>query len=312
MGEKILVTGGGGYKGVKIVEAALKKGASVTALDTFPAGIGQLLHLASNRNLNIVFKDVRDDLSRELAGHDIVVHLAGISGFPACNAQPAVAKAVNVDATASLARALSRDQLLIFASTTAMYEVAPSGTVDENTPVDPVGSYTSQKKLGEVACFDAHEKTVAFRVATVMGLGPALRTNLLVNDFARKAVADRCLVLFNADAKRTFIHIDDATRGYMLALDSPDRLAGGIFNLGDESLNFSKRTIAETIQTYTECELVDSSLPDRDSRDFYVSFDKIRQLGFRATRTLDQTVEELVRFYRVLPPGRDITGYGVA
>lgn len=302
LGMKVLVTGGGGYKGVKIAEALLARGCEVTILDTFYFGYTPVLHIASHPRLSILRKDVREDLTTVLAGHDAVIHLAGLSGFPACIANPGVALAVNVAATAQLAKTLAKDQLLIFASTTAMYEVAPQGEVDETTAVAPGGLYTKTKKEGETICLNEHANTISLRLATVMGVAPRMRNNLLVNEFVMRAITDRSLVLYDANAKRTFMHIDDCVRGYMLALDERDRMRGGIYNVGSKRLNFSKQQIADAIKARVPCDIINSKLADNDSRNFTVSFAKIEALGFECRIGLEETIEELVKLYRFYRP----------
>jgi nucleoside-diphosphate-sugar epimerase len=301
-GMKVLVTGGGGYKGVKIVEALLQRGSDVTLLDTFYFGFAPILHLASHPRLTVLRKDVREDLTSALSGHDVVIHLAGLSGFPACVANPGVALAVNVEATAQLAKRMARDQLLIFASTTAMYEVTPQGEVDEATPVSPTGMYTKTKKEGENICLQEHDNTIALRLATVMGVAPRMRSNLLVNDFVLRAVSERSLVLYDANAKRTFMHIDDCVRGYMLAIDERKTMRGGIYNVGSRHLNFSKQQIADAIRAHVECDVINSRLADNDSRNFTVSFAKIEALGFECRIGLDETIRELIKLYRFYRP----------
>ncbi len=300
---KCLVTGGGGYKGIKIVNELLNKGNEVTILDTFYFGFAPVLHLATHPRLSIIRKDVRDNLGSILPKFDAIVHLAGLSGFPACISNPGVAYAVNVEATASLVRALSPEQLLVFASTTAMYEMAPNVVVDETTQLEPNSIYTRTKRDGELICLNEHANTVALRIATVMGVAPRMRSNLLVNDFVARAIYDRSLVLYFADAKRTFIHIDDCVRGYMMAIERSSEFVGQIFNLGSETLNYSKLQIAEEIKKHVECDIILSSMPDKDSRNFTVSFDKIKKLGFDCTIDLATTIEELVKLYRFYKPG---------
>ena len=134
---------------VTLVKQMACPSCEVTILDTFYFGYAPVLHIANHPRLTVLRKDVREDLTTVLAGHDVVIHLAGLSGFPACVANPGVALAVNVEATAQLAKRLGKGQLLIFASTTAMYEVAPHGEVDETTPVSPGGLYTKTKKEGD-------------------------------------------------------------------------------------------------------------------------------------------------------------------
>ncbi|HEY3917062.1 MAG TPA: NAD(P)-dependent oxidoreductase [Stellaceae bacterium] len=302
LGMKVLVTGGGGYKGVKIAESLLARGCEVTILDTFYFGYSPVLHVASHPRLTILRKDVREDLTTVLAGHDVVIHLAGLSGFPACVANPGVALAVNVEATAQLAKSLARDQLLIFASTTAMYEVAPQGEVDETTKVSPGGLYTKTKKEGENICLGEHANTISLRLATVMGVAPRMRNNLLVNEFVMRAVTERSLVLYDANAKRTFMHIDDCVRGYMLAIDEREKMRGGIYNVGSRQLNFSKQQIADAIKAQVPCDIINSKLADNDSRNFTVSFAKIEALGFECRIGLEETIRELVKLYRFYRP----------
>jgi len=297
-----LVTGGAGYKGIKITEALLARGYDVTVLDTFYFGFTPILHLATNPKLSILRKDIRDDLRSVIREHDVVIHLAGLSGFPACVANPGVALAVNVEATRTMVKGLSKEQLLIFASTTAMYEVAPEIEVDEETVLHPAGMYTKTKQAAENICLNDHPNTIALRMATVMGVAPRMRSNLLVNDFVARAIIDRSLVLYHADAKRTFIHIDDCVRGYLMAIDKQDRMRGSMFNVGSNDLNYSKQQIADEIKKHVECDVINSALADKDSRNFNVSFKKIRALGFDCTIGLKETIEELVKLYSFYRP----------
>jgi nucleoside-diphosphate-sugar epimerase len=299
---RVLVTGGAGYKGIKIVEALLARGDDVTVIDTFYFGFTPILHIATNPKLTILRKDIRDDLRSVLSDHDVVIHLAGLSGFPACVANPGVALAVNVEATSRMVKCLSRDQLLIFASTTAMYEVAPEIEVDETTVLHPAGMYTKTKQAAENICLNDHQNSIALRMATVMGVAPRMRSNLLVNDFVGRAIVDRSLVLYHADAKRTFIHMDDCVRGYMMAIDKQDQMRGDMFNVGSNDLNYSKQQIADEIKKHVECDVINSTLADKDSRNFNVSFKKIRALGFDCTIDLEQTVQELIKLYSFYRP----------
>jgi nucleoside-diphosphate-sugar epimerase len=299
---KVLVTGGAGYKGIKIAEALLARGDEVSILDTFTFGFVPVLHLVTNPKLTVIRKDVRDDMAAIVKDYDVIIHLAGLSGFPACVANPGVAYAVNVEATKRLVANLSKDQLLIFASTTAMYEVATEPLVDEETVLNPTGIYTRTKLEGENICLGEHARTVSYRIATVMGVAPRMRSNLLVNDFVARAIHDRSLVLYFADAKRTFIHINDCVRGYMMAIDKADQMIGQIFNMGNERLNFSKRQVTEEIKKHITCDIIFSTMPDKDSRNFTVSFEKIRKLGFDTTIDLSMTIEELVKLYRFYKP----------
>jgi nucleoside-diphosphate-sugar epimerase len=300
---RVLVTGGAGYKGVILVRRILQRGHAVTLLDNFMYGYDCVLDLVTEPNLTIVQMDVRNLSETFLSEFDVIFHLAGIVGMPACAANPHSAREINVVATRSLVSCLHHDQLLVYASTTSLYGASGAGCT-ESDPVRPVSLYGKTKYEAEQAVME-RRNSIALRFATVFGVSPRMRTSLLVNDLAYRAVNDRSIVLFAGRSKRTFIHISDAIEGYLLALDQVDAMRGAVFNVGDETFNFSKRDIADAIRKHVECEIVDSSLPDLDVRDFLVSFGRIRALGFRARTSLDDGILELLKlygFYRVYLP----------
>jgi nucleoside-diphosphate-sugar epimerase len=292
---KILVTGGAGYKGVPLVTKLLARGLEVTLLDNFMYGFDSVLHLVSEPRLKIVQADIRNLDKALLSEFDVIYHLAGISGMPACAANPHAAETINVQATRDLVRALSREQVLIYASTTSFYG-ATGQECDETVPVQPVSLYGRTKYEAE-RIVQGRERSISLRFATIFGVSPRMRTDLLVNDFAYKAVNDRAIVIFAGQSKRTFMHLEDAVAAYLFALDHADRMAGQVFNAGDEQLNFSKLDIARAIQAHVRFELIDSSLADLDVRNFLVSFQRIRALGYQTVKTLDDGVRELLKLY---------------
>jgi nucleoside-diphosphate-sugar epimerase len=292
---KILVTGGAGYKGVPLVTKLLARGLEVTLLDNFMYGFDSVLHLVSEPRLKIVQADIRNLDKALLSEFDVIYHLAGISGMPACAANPHAAETINVQATRDLVRALSREQVLIYASTTSFYG-ATGQECDETVPVQPVSLYGRTKYEAE-RIVQGRERSISLRFATIFGASPRMRTDLLVNDFAYKAVNDRAIVIFAGQSKRTFMHLEDAVAAYLFALDHADRMAGQVFNAGDEQLNFSKLDIARAIQAHVRFELIDSSLADLDVRNFLVSFQRIRALGYQTVKTLDDGVRELLKLY---------------
>ena len=296
----ILVTGGAGYKGVLLVKALLDEGYRVTLLDNFMYGYDSVLHLVSEKALTIVREDIRNITKKSVKGFDAVFHLAGISGYPACEANPHSAKLINVDASRTLGKALSKNQRLIYASTTSFY--GASGEVcDEDTPVDPVSLYGVTKYQAEQILLQ-RENTVSLRFATLFGVSPKMRVDLLVNDFAYKAVNDRCVVLFESRTKRTFLHVKDAIRAYVFTLKRFGKMKGRIFNVGDDRMNFSKMDIAQCVHKHTHCKIIDSDMKDFDTRNFVISFDRIHRAGFKPAFTLDEGVEELVKLYRFYKP----------
>ena len=292
---KILVTGGAGYKGVILVKKLLDRGCQVTLLDNFMYGYDSVLHLVNEPNLEIVQLDIRNLNKQFLAEFDIIYHLAGIVGLPACAANPHSTEAINVEATRHLVSFLHKDQLLVYASTTSLYG-ATGIECDESTPVNPVSLYGKTKYEAEKIVLN-HPNSISLRFATVYGTSPWMRVALLVNDFTYKAITDRSLVLFGGRSKRTFMHIQDAIAGYLFALDHANAMRGKAYNIGQEEINFSKMEIANAIRKHVSFEIIDSSLPDIDMRNFMVSFKRIRALGYRTTHTLDNGIKELIKLY---------------
>ena len=293
---KILVTGGAGYKGVTLVKRLLERGNVVTILDNFMYGFDSILHIVNEPKLTILQLDIRNINASVLSGYDVIYHLAGISGMPACAANPDSAESINVISTRKLNSLLQKDQLLIYASTTSFYGASGDGC-DETVQTQPVSIYGRTKYEAERIVME-RGNSIALRFATVFGIGARMRNDLLVNDFTYKAVNERAIVIFAGYSKRTFIHIDDAISGYLFALDNANKMRDNIYNVGDESLNFSKIDIADTIHKYVDFEIVNSTLPDLDVRNFLVSFEKIRTLGYKTTLSLDDGIKDLIKLYK--------------
>ena len=297
--EKVLVTGGAGYKGVVLTRQLLDQGYKVTVLDNFMYGYTSFLHLLKYPNLEIIKGDIRNGVER-ISEFDVVFHLAGISGFPACSSNPSSAQSINVDATVKLAQSLSKSQILINASTTSMY--GKSGLpCDENTPLEPVSKY-AQTKLEVEQILSGWENIVHLRFATVFGFSPKMRMDLMVNDFTYKALKERVLVLFDSFAKRTFIHVEDAAKCYLFTLENFDKMKGQVYNAGGNHLNYSKAEIANAIAQQLEVNVIDSSFSDKDLRHFVVNFDKIASLGFEPTITIEEGISEMIRAFRFFEP----------
>ena len=297
---KILVTGGAGYKGVVLTKALLDKGHQVTILDNFMYGCEPVLHLVGNPAFSAVREDIRNVSEKQLKDFEVIYHLAGISGYPACEANPHSAKLINVDASRRLRDLLSRDQRLVYASTTSFY--GKSGArCDEDTPVEPVSLYGITKYQGEQELLQ-RENTISLRFATVFGVSPRMRVDLLVNDFTSKAVHERCIVLFESKTKRTFLHIQDTIAAYVFTLEHFDNMKHGIFNVGSEDLNFTKMEIANAVKEETGCSIIDSEMKDFDTRNFVIAFDKFAKLGFQVRYSLQDGIREMAKLYRFYRP----------
>ncbi len=290
----ILVTGGAGYKGIILTTKLLGKGYNVTVLDNFMYGYEPIIHLARHPKLTIVKTDIRNTFEN-IKKYDVIFHLAGISGFPACAANPHSAQLINVEATRLLSDSVSRNQILINASTTSMY--GKSGKpCDENTPIDPASTYAMTKMEAERILMEK-ENVISLRFATVFGISPRMRMDLMINDFTYKVVKEGMLVLFDSYAKRTFIHVEDAADCYIFAMEHYDQMKGGIFNAGGNHMNYSKEEIAEIIKNVINFNVIDSEVKDKDLRHFIVNFDKIEKLGYKPKISIEEGINELVKFY---------------
>jgi nucleoside-diphosphate-sugar epimerase len=291
---KILITGGAGYKGIVLTTKLLQKGYKVTILDNFMYGYEPVLHLVKNKNLTIIKADIRNKV-KNLNEFDFIYHLAGISGYPACSANPHSAHLINVQATRNILRGLGKDQCIVYASTTSFY--GRSGDAcNEETPITPFSVYANTKYLAEQIIMEK-ANAVALRFATIFGFSPKMRIDLMVNDFTYKAVKEGVLVLFDSFAKRTFMHVEDAADCYIMTLEKFDKMKGNVFNAGGNHMNYSKLEIANMIRKKVDFKIIDSEMQDKDLRHFMVNYDKIEKMGFIPGISVEEGIEELLKIY---------------
>ena len=296
----ILVTGGAGYKGLALTRALLELGHQVTILDNFMYGYDAALFLFRYPKVDFVKRDLRNLEKDDVAGFEVIYHLAAISGFPACEANPHSAQAINVAGTEKLLSFITAGQLLIYASTTSIYGQS-SSICNEHTNIAPASLYAVTKYAAELLCMQ-HAQSVAFRFATIYGVAPRMRWDLMPNDFVMRAVQERSLVLFDSKSVRTFLHLDDAIRAYLMVLEMPAKMIGQVYNVGCEQGNLSKLQLACEIKQQVEFAIIDSTVPDLDARNFIINFDKITALGFSPTKTLPEGIAELAKLFRFFKP----------
>ncbi|XP_071480827.1 GDP-D-glycero-alpha-D-manno-heptose dehydrogenase-like [Diadema antillarum] len=293
---KVLVTGGAGYLGTTIVPMLLQRGHQVKIFDRLSWGVLPMLSFVGSPNLSIIKGDVcdADQLAGEMQDCDVIIHLAAIVGYPACERDPDEAKQVNEEGTANIVKNLRPDQRLIYASTGSCYG-AVEGTCTEETPISPLTLYGSTKAKGEELVRSVGG--VGLRLATVFGMSPRVRLDLLVNDLTHKAVTLKHFDLYQGGFRRTFLHVKDAARAFLLAVDNYKTMSGKAYNVGHESMNMTKREVADTIQELVpECKITTSSSgEDKDKRDYEVSYAKLRKLGFKPTLTVKEGVQELLK-----------------
>ena len=304
MKERILVTGGAGYLGSIMVPELLRLGYAVTVLDTFKAGqTGLLAHCADPR-FTVVRGDCRDrSLLQELL-QDIewIFPLAALVGAPACDADPITAASVNLEAVNLLLTLRSKEQRIVFPTTNSGYGIgAADRFCTEETPLRPISLYGRTKVEAEQAVLN-EGNAVTLRLATVFGLSPHMRIDLLVNDFTYRALNDRAVVLFEADAKRNYIHIRDVARAFIHSMEHFEQMSNEPFNVGLSDANLSKKQLCEKIKeqipsfTYLEAPIGE----DPDKRDYIVSNEKIQSTGFQPDTSLERGIEELIKGYTIL------------
>lgn len=298
-GEHVLVTGGAGYIGSSLVPLLLDRGYRVTVYDKFEYGIFPLLSVASDPNLRIIKGDIlnRATLKAALNSGDItaVVHLAAIVGYPACDRDQELAVQVNEVGTANVVELMAEGQKLVFASTGSCYG-AVEGICNEETPISPLTLYGRTKAHAEKIV--ARRSSVVLRLATLFGVSHRMRLDLLINDLTHRALGERHLDLYEGSFRRTFLHVRDAANAFYLAIAKYGAMDGQVFNVGDESMNMAKEEAARAIVRSMPypCGLnLAGEGEDRDKRDYEVSYEKVRQLGFRSSITMEEGIEELLK-----------------
>jgi len=286
----ILVTGGAGYVGSTLTKGLLVHGHNVTVLDNFMYGYDSILSFVNASSFSVIKQDIRTPVNTK--NYDVIYHLAAVSGLPACEANRSVAYQINVEATDSLVKSLSKDQILIYASTTSFY--GKSGEVcNEESPIDPVSWYGKTKYQAEQIVME-RENSISLRFATIYGVGYRMRMDLLINDFVYKAIKEKVIVLFDPDAKRTYLHIYSATDAYVQCLNNNEVL-GRVINVGSEEFNLSKMQVAQEIKKHVDFDIVVSGLKDRDKRDFIIDFSKMKKYINCQFAPLEKGIKELVK-----------------
>jgi nucleoside-diphosphate-sugar epimerase len=302
---KILVTGGAGYLGSILVPKLLQDGHDVTVIDSFMYRQHSLLELCSRKDFDIIRGDVRDAriMHREIAKADVIIPLAALVGMPACRSNPVMARQVNFDAIKFICDIKSPDQLLLYPNTNSGYGQGEGSKFTEKSVLNPVSVYGTTKVEAEKAVLDV-KNSMAWRLATVFGVSPRMRLDLLVNDFTYRAWYDRYLVLFESQFIRNYIHIRDVADGFAWALRNWDKVKGEVFNLGLSDCNLSKMDLAQAIKkVLPDLHIAEAPLSmDPDKRNYIVVNDKIESRGFTATRPLELGIRELIKSFQIIQP----------
>jgi nucleoside-diphosphate-sugar epimerase len=308
MHERILITGGAGYIGCVMVPTLLEAGYHVTLLDRFPDGDAVLADCCRFETFSPVKGDARDEslLKKLVAKADIVIPLAALVGAPLCAQNPFNAVSVNRDAVIKLSGMLSKTQRLVFPNSNSGYGVGQKDQYcTEETPLRPVSLYGTTKMEAETAILDSGNG-IALRLATVFGMSPRMRLDLLVNDFTYRAVADRSVIVFEGHFKRNYIHVRDVAKAFMHAIANYASMNNRPYNVGLSEANLSKLELCAKIKehvpqfVYVEAQIGE----DPDKRDYIVSNAKLEATGWQPDWPIDRGIRELVKGYAMLRNAR--------
>jgi nucleoside-diphosphate-sugar epimerase len=301
----VLVTGGAGYLGSILVPALLDRGFAVTVVDNFMYGQDSLAAVCHHPAFSIVRGDVRsmETMKPLLKSADIIIPLAARVGAPLCDRDPAAATSTNLTAIVEMLNHLSREQRVLLPVTNSGYGVGEADRFcTEESAMRPVSLYGRDKVQAERVLLDRHPSALSFRLATVFGMSPRMRLDLLVNDFTYRASVDRFIVLFEGHFKRNFIHVRDVARAFLHGIEHFDAMKGGPYNVGLSDANLSKVELCQRIQKHVpSLVFVESNIgEDPDKRDYIVSNEKIEKTGYRPAHSLDDGIRELLKGFVML------------
>ena len=303
-GTRVLVTGGSGYLGSILVEMLVDRGFKTTVVDNLSYSQNTLFNLFNTGNLEFVHGDVTNEAFMknllEKNHYDFIFPLAAIVGYPVSEQKPEVTWLVNYNAIATILKYRKKGQKVIFPTTNSGYGTT-SGQVEctEDTPLNPISTYGKSKVAAEKAIIEAGDG-ICFRLATLFGFSPRMRTDLLVNDFVYKAFVEKTIVLFERKFKRNFLHVRDASRAFLWAMLNWGDMKNSTYNVGHPEYNISKEELVNHIkkQVPTLNVFFAEINHDPDKRNYIVSNDRILKTGFTFKYTLEEGISELLRGYQ--------------
>ena len=304
MSLKILVTGGAGYLGSTLVPELLELGHQVTVVDNFIYKQSSLNHVCHKSNFKVVKGDVRIEsvMKPLIKDVDVIIPLAALVGAPICNQDPVGATTINHDSIILLLKLISKSQLILMPTTNSAYGSGDKNNFcTEESPLSPISRYAIDKVEIEKSLMQ-HPNAISFRLATVFGMSPRMRIDLLVNDFTYRAVYDGFVVLFESHFKRNYVHVKDVSRVFQNSLLNHEKMCGQIYNVGLSEANVSKLELCEKIKkhlpsfTFLEAPLG----KDPDQRNYIVSNEKLEKTGYKTAFSLDHGIEELIKGFTMI------------
>lgn len=307
MNKHILVTGGSGYLGSILCEHLLRSDYQVTVIDSLIYNQNSLFHLCANPNFDFVKGDARDEqlVKRLVKNVDVIIPLAAIVGASACKRDPWTATSTNLEAIKLTNRLRSPQQLVLYPNTNSGYGTT-SGELycTEDSPLEPITLYGQDKVKAELALLDS-PNVITLRLATVFGMSPRMRLDLLVNHFTYAAVTDGYITIFEKDFKRNYIHVRDVADCFVYCIEHAEQMIGRPYNLGLDAANLSKEELALKVKAYVPNFYIHFAPigEDPDKRNYIVSNQRLREAGFEAKRSLDEGIQELLKGYRMFGRG---------
>lgn len=301
---KVLVTGGAGYLGSILVPELLREGHEVAVLDNFMFRQNSLSDCCVYDAFSVERGDCRDEklMARIVRDKDIIIPLAALVGEPLCAKDLIAARTTNFEASKLLLKVCSKNQWILYPTTNSGYGIGEKGKYcTEETPLNPISLY-GQTKIDSEKLFLDRGNCITFRLATVFGMSPRMRLDLLVNDFTYRAVMDRAVVVFEGHFKRNYIHIRDVARAFIYGIRHFEEMKNESYNFGLEDANLSKIELCHIIQkhlpnfVYLESPIGE----DPDKRDYIVSNAKILKTGLKPVFSINNGIKELIKGYTIL------------
>jgi nucleoside-diphosphate-sugar epimerase len=305
---KITITGGAGYLGSVLTDLFLKEGHEVVVLDNLYYNQTSLLQFTHHKNFEFIYGDVRDQsvLWESIKNSDVVIPLAALVGFPACEREPELATQLNYEHVRNICRIgriyndTNPNFKIIYPNTNSGYGIGTDAMCTEESPLNPISLYGKTKVQAEDEVLRVGG--ISLRLATVFGTSPRMRMDLLVNEFVYKALTDKYITIFEKNFVRNYIHIRDVARAFLFMIENYEGNKGEVFNVGLSDANLTKQQLVEKIKEYVPDFAITYSdfYEDPDKRDYIVSNEKIEKLGFKPQYSLDDGIEELIKTYSIL------------
>ena len=300
--KKILITGGGGYIGSTLSTELINLGYKVTVVDILQYDKGSLDHLYFNKNFMLINEDVRNKslLKKLIKKNDFIIPLAALVGAPLCKKNKKDAITTNLGSIKTILNYLTSKKKLIYLTTNSGYGIGERNKYcDEKSQLKPISLY-GQTKCDAEDEVKKFKNTISFRLATVFGASFRMRSDLLVNNFVKRAVDTNYIDIFEPNFRRNFIHVKDVVNAIIYSINNFKKLKNSIYNLGLSNANITKLQLAQKIKKYlkdVKIKIIEGK-QDPDKRDYFVSNKKIEKKGFKCTISLDDGIRETINVLR--------------